>query len=196
MKKNSVKNTAIGNLLGTVTVILLFSFFCPRCSPHCYCNEFDIREITGKPAVCNVSIKQFPVEYIRSFCKKIQPNPAFNPVFFKRHDSLYLSYVSTNNELIFLNFFDSTEVHRIKFHFFGAGEYLYLMKFDADTLHMIDKRDTLYYQILITENFDLKILRKINLNSIVNIPNWFIHYNSIGNVFDYHYPNIFIPYGW
>ena len=182
------------SILAIIILLPLASFFL-KCSTKCLCVESQAQTISDSIQECNFNMRSIPIPHIPKVLKKMRANGAFNFSLFTRNEKIYLSYVSTQNELLFVNLSDSNEIYHSKFPFFGGSSKVYLLKFDADTLHMINKTDTLYFKILIDNDFAPSVLNEINLNNIVKIKNWFIHYNFRGNVFDYNYPYLFIPYG-
>jgi hypothetical protein len=166
------------------------------CSSKCTCNEVSNNKSYRDTLPNLFKIDTQAIQVSKSIPKTKRPNFSFGFTIYNKKDVLYLTYVSLDGQLVFTNLYDSNQVFLSPFPLRATKKDFVMMRILGDTLHLINSKDTSYFKFVIKDDFSTDLVQKINLNSIVQEENWFVHFNNIGGKqFDYCYPYLVVPYG-
>lgn len=177
-------------ILLSITVVMF-----QRCKSHCDCSQYDKLWTDSVARLPSFSVTAEDLQLDLPKAPAIKPNWRFGVNFYQRKDSLFLVYVSMNGYINFIDPKDSTHKRRSFFPYEAGNNRVVLMRVIGDTIHLVDQKDQIYYQLSINQDYTTTRIKRLPLNSFVNIPGWFVHYNPVAKQFDYQYPYLALPYG-
>ncbi len=175
-------------------VYFLIFFSSTNCkSVDCKCNDHEPWSSKTSDS-CAWKVTSYDIRYVASILKYWKIDNKFKPGFIRKEQQCYYTYLS-NNHLVFISIFDSSKIYIKDFHFLDTRKSYYLTHFIHDTIHIVDQNEKQYFQFFVNDDFRIEKILSVDLNSIVNIKNWYVRVNSVGNQLGYNHPYIYLPYG-
>lgn len=165
----------------TCLAVILSVISIPDCSPVCECanqpaSSYTPKEIRLRDSTMNISA-------VKRTAEKFSTNPNFFLNIILHHDKLYACFMTTDSKLVFANLEDSNDVQISPLPFLPEKGSVMTSYYKNGKLYLLESLSKIFHELTVGENFHLVRTKRIELDKIVDISNWYIHVQPVGNFF-------------